>query len=56
MVVSKEDLDLKKYLKNCLDDIKQINELGKNLEIESKDLKETRKFIWENKGSMIQLK
>ncbi|HHT38208.1 MAG TPA: UvrD-helicase domain-containing protein [Mollicutes bacterium] len=54
MAVSKEDLDFeKKYLKNCLDDIKQqINELGKNLEIESKDLKETRKFIWENKGSM----
>ncbi|MFA5407429.1 MAG: UvrD-helicase domain-containing protein [Bacilli bacterium] len=42
-----------KYLKICIKDIdKQIKELGKNLQVEQLDIKESRKFIWENKGSM----
>lgn len=54
MAVSKEVLDCEmKYLKNSLIEIdKQISELSKDLEIESIDVKESRKFIWANKGSM----
>jgi DNA helicase-2/ATP-dependent DNA helicase PcrA len=54
MSVSEKLLDYeKKYLKICLKEIAtQINELSSNLQVEQVDIKESRKFIWENKGSM----
>lgn len=54
MPLSKDVLDAeKRYLKGSLEEInKQIGELGQNLQVEEVDLREARKFMWENKGSM----
>lgn len=54
MSLSKNDLDQEKqYLKTCLKEINtQIDILGEDLQVEKNDIKDFRKFIWENKGSM----
>lgn len=54
MALSKEVLDHENnYLKTCLNEIEnQMGQLGENLKVEEVDIKESRKFIWENKGSM----
>jgi DNA helicase-2/ATP-dependent DNA helicase PcrA len=54
MPISEKLLDYeKKYLKICLKEIgTQIKKLGSNLQVEQVDVKESRKFIWENRGSM----
>ncbi len=42
-----------KYVKKCLTEInKQMKGLGADLQVEQVNLRENRKFIWENKGSM----
>ena len=54
MPLSKEVLDEEKhYLKDTLEELnKQIGELGQNLQVEEVDLREARKFMWDNMASM----
>ncbi len=54
MPLSKEILDEEKhYLKDTLEELnKQIGKLGENLQVEEVDLREARKFMWENMASM----
>ena len=54
MALSKEVIEQeKKYLKKCLTEIdSQMEDLGANLQVEQVNLREARKFVWENRGSM----
>lgn len=57
MPLSKETIEFeKKYLKLSLKEINnKIEKLGANLQIEEVNIREFKKFIWQNKGSMDEV-
>ncbi|MDD4036436.1 MAG: AAA family ATPase [Bacilli bacterium] len=57
MSLSRETIEFEKnYLKVSMEEInKRIKELGSNLQVEEVNIREFKKFIWQNRGSMDEV-